>query len=291
VNVVTFRSSNCTRIRNMLDAFLDGELDRPSADEVAAHLEACPECAADRDGRAMLRAALRRATRGDAGAAALRASIAAGIRRNADVRRTIRRRVLAAAAAVVLVAGGAVVTMRSRGGRPSQPVAGAFGPAERDAAILRIGLGDHRHCALERELADAPPPAERMRAALGPVYAALGPVVDERIPPGFRLVDAHTCTYQSRRFVHVILRSDETILSLVITRKDGESFDPAGLAGVVDASGTPLYRDTVDGLEVAAIETRDHLAFVVSGLPSDRAIGVASALMPSVRDYLAALEA
>jgi anti-sigma factor RsiW len=42
---------NCTRLRQMLDAWLDGEVDRATADEVTQHLAGCTACAAIRNER------------------------------------------------------------------------------------------------------------------------------------------------------------------------------------------------------------------------------------------------
>jgi hypothetical protein len=62
------------------------------------------------------------------------------------------------------------------------------------------------------------------------------------------------------------------------------AFDPAGAAASV-------HRASVDGIEVDGIETRDHLAFLVSGMSRDENLAAAAALMPAVRDFLTTLEA
>ena len=50
---------NCTRLTQVLDAYLDGELDRATGDEIAQHLAQCAACTALRSGRDMLRQRLR----------------------------------------------------------------------------------------------------------------------------------------------------------------------------------------------------------------------------------------
>ncbi len=50
---------NCTRLQQVLDAHIDGELDRSTTGEITAHLAECTACAALRDQRTRLRQALR----------------------------------------------------------------------------------------------------------------------------------------------------------------------------------------------------------------------------------------
>ncbi len=50
---------NCTRLQQVLDAHIDGELDRATTGEIIAHLAECAACAALRDQRSGLRQALR----------------------------------------------------------------------------------------------------------------------------------------------------------------------------------------------------------------------------------------
>ena len=50
---------NCARLQQVLDAHIDGELDRATASEITAHLAECAACATLRDQRLALRQALR----------------------------------------------------------------------------------------------------------------------------------------------------------------------------------------------------------------------------------------
>ena len=47
---------NCTRLRQVLDAWIDGELDHATGAEIGSHLDACPACASLRRERDELRA-------------------------------------------------------------------------------------------------------------------------------------------------------------------------------------------------------------------------------------------
>ena len=50
---------NCTRLTQVLDAYLDGELDRVTGDEIAQHLAHCPACTALRSERDALKRRVR----------------------------------------------------------------------------------------------------------------------------------------------------------------------------------------------------------------------------------------
>lgn len=51
---------SCARTRQMLDAWLDGELDAATAGEMSAHIGTCPDCSARREEREQLRAMVRK---------------------------------------------------------------------------------------------------------------------------------------------------------------------------------------------------------------------------------------
>jgi hypothetical protein len=97
-------------------------------------------------------------------------------------------------------------------------------------------------------------------------------------------------------------QSDE--VSLVITRKNGETFPPDGAVAVAGAAaaiggatavekaaGVPIYERAWQNVQVAGLETRDYLAFVVSNSTMDDNLQIASSLGRSIRDFLSKLEA
>ena len=65
----------------------------------------------------------------------------------------------------------------------------------------------------------------------------------------------------------------------------------AGAAGIGNAAGVPIYERAWQNVQVAGMETRDYLAFVVSNSTQDDNLRIASSLAPSVRDFLSNLEA
>ncbi len=302
MNVVPFRSNTCERIREQLDAFLDGEVSAEVASAVGAHIAGCAGCAEETDARERLRASMRRAVRAEGAPDSLRDAIVGAIRSD-DARLQAapparkRTRWLAVAAGLVIAAGGTIAGFELRSALERRPAPAAAAEVAHvnavavDDQILRVGLGDHAHCALQRELPTTPRALSDMRQSLGSGYAGVLDVVMDAMPAGFHMVEAHVCGFQSRRFVHVICRSDATILSIVVTRKNGEAFDPAGVFAVLAGSGVQIYRATQQGLQIDGFETHDHLAFVVSGLSAEQNFRVASEMAPNLRTVLASSEA
>jgi hypothetical protein len=159
--------------------------------------------------------------------------------------------------------------------------------SEKLPGVMRVGLGDHVHCAVFRKFPANPPGAAEMAEKLGPEYAGLLPIVQERIRQDLKVVLAHTCRYHGRRFVHLALKGDGKLLSVVIARKaEGEGFAKEELAPALMESGIPMYRAGVQRFEIAGFESRDHLVYVVSDLPEGRNAEILTALGPEVRAFL-----
>src|SRR5262249_30819102 len=136
--------------------------------------------------------------------------------------------------------------------------------SSRVAGIMRVGLGDHVHCNVFRKFPKTPPSFEEMAQKLGPSYESLLPLVKERAPGDLKIVMAHQCSYHGRKFVHLALRNESKLLSLVISRKqDGETFTKESLAPVLSDSGIPIYQSGVQRFELAAFESRDYLVYVI----------------------------
>jgi hypothetical protein len=159
------------------------------------------------------------------------------------------------------------------------------------SGILRVGLGDHVHCTVFRKLPKAPPSAPEMVRELGPEYGGLLAVVKARVPSHFRVVMAHRCSYHGRKFVHLALKGDSSLMSLVITRRDGEeSFAADGLHPVLAQTGVSIYQDGVQRFAVAGFEAGEHLAYLVSDLGERQNLSIAAALSHDVSDFLSKLE-
>jgi hypothetical protein len=163
--------------------------------------------------------------------------------------------------------------------------------------ILRVGLVDHLHCAIQSEQWKRSETLEEMRAktgrsALGLEFIDLVPAVQAKIGPEFKVVEGHRCMANQRRYIHLILTGKNgAILSVVITeKKDNESFTKADAVAVMKASGVPIYRDYQGTSEIAGFESDKYLAYVVSNLDKNMNLEVASTLAPVVYGHLHRLE-
>ena len=98
---------NCARLRQVLDAWIDGELDHATGAEAGSHLESCPACASLKRERDELRARVRRGAPYHRAPAALQSSLRRRLAGAVDKRNVQRRpswpqaAALACAAAIV----------------------------------------------------------------------------------------------------------------------------------------------------------------------------------------------
>jgi hypothetical protein len=147
-------------------------------------------------------------------------------------------------------------------------------------------LRDHLHCSVFRHYPKDPPTLDRMAESLGPAYKNLLPAVKSRVPEQYRIVMAHQCGYAGRRFVHLTLRDGAHLISLVISRKQaGETLGM--LSPAVTPGGIPVYGGNAGAFQLAAFETADFLAFVVSDLDGASNLRIAGEIAPEVHRLLA----
>jgi hypothetical protein len=160
------------------------------------------------------------------------------------------------------------------------------------ATLMRVGLGDHIHCSVFRKYPKDPPTTEEFIQKMNPQYAGLIPIVRSEVPEEYRMMLAHECRYHGRRFVHLSLKNDSNMLSLVITRKGtGESFQTEDMLPGLVQSGIPMYQTGVQRFQMTAFETRDYLVYFISDLPKQQNTELMVALAPQVKEFLARLEA
>jgi hypothetical protein len=280
MNVVNFEQKSCERIRGLLDAYVSNELLVETNLEVLRHLNVCTSCGTIAAERARVKKMLKQAVGSENAPAALRSRIQREIQATRPARSNW---VLAAAAAIVLGLGG-YMALQWFGARQMA------NPHPALAAVLRVGLDDHIHCAVGtwyrgREFSD-----ERMARDLGPQFAGLAPMVKSVVPADMKMLVAHQCQVNGRNFVHFILQKQDRTFSLIITRKDGESFaDVAGGSSL--NSGVRIHESRMQNFEVAGTETRDFLVYFISDSTSDQNSQIARNLAAPVRGYLARLEA
>jgi hypothetical protein len=270
----------CDQVRSRLDAYLDAELLSAANLEMQEHLERCPACREEAEARSRARRRLRTAVR----SIEIPAGMEDRIRRSLRPSRTAfpwRVNMMAMAAALAISIGAWLARLEV----DSAP------PMSRAESILRVGLGDHIHCAVARKSHQLLTADGTWGANLPHGFSGLAPLVRQYIPKEFAMVMAHECSFRSRKFVHLTFQSGVKLASLVIARKeDGESLRASGLPRVLIESGIPMYAAGVEQYRIAAFESRDHLIYTVSEMPQDRNVQWMAALMPSLQQFLKQME-
>jgi anti-sigma factor (TIGR02949 family) len=281
MNVLKFNSEQCARIRRHLDAYLSNELLVETTSDVLRHLETCEACSRELEARTRLRDALRRAAGSQIPPEELRQSIQRQLRKmEPGFFGGSHRLVWALALVIVVILGGIAAQQSIRGLRGRRIV----------ASVLAIGVSDHVQCAIKgHNYPDIANPPEQLRQKLGPQYAGLLEVVQQKLP-GFEVLEAHICSIPGspRKYVHFITRGRGTILSVILTRREGAQF-PNGNAFSSGASGgVNLYEAHLQGMNAAGFESKEYLGFVVSDLSQDTTVQIANVLAPPL---IAALDA
>jgi anti-sigma factor (TIGR02949 family) len=281
MNVVKFDSKQCARIRRHLDAYLSKELSAEITSEVLRHLEGCDLCAKQLEARARVRDALRRAVVSQIPPEELRQSIQRRLRETrlgflgGSPRLTWA---VALAGLVVVVLGGIATQQWIRVLRGRRLV----------ASVLALGVSDHLQCAIKgHNYPNIANPPELLRKKLGPQYAGVLEAVQQNLP-GFEVLEAHICSVQGspRKYIHFITRGRGTILSVILTRSEGEQLGIAfrsGTSGSVD-----LYEAHLEGMNVSGFESKGYLGFVVSDLSQAATMQIAKQLAPPLKTALEA---
>jgi hypothetical protein len=289
MNVINFEDGHCKRIRSYLDSYLNNELMVETNHEVLTHLERCKACSRSLEGRARLKAQLKRAVMQDYAPATLRERIGVDLRRSRGFSFNTLSLSLAAAAAVLVIAMATFFT--SGPTRNALSLQAQVASGDVTGQVLKIGFDNHVNCTIDHKLANEQFTAEQMSEMLGPEYAGLVALVKEKMPEAYTVAVGHRCDYQGREFIHLILRNQDNVVSLVITRKNGEAFPAGGAGAVLQASGVPIHETSWHKIQVAGMETRDYLAFVISNKNLEGNEQIASSLAPAVSGFLRKLEA
>jgi len=289
---VSFEQKKCERILSLLDSYLSSELLVETNHEVLQHLEECKACSAALQNRVRVKALLQRAIANDVPAPELKARLQHRLRNNLTEARKPKPSwqawPMAAAAALVLLVGGYALLRNPGIFSPATEHARLSEVSEQAMRVLRIGLGDHVQCAInhrfhERSLSEA-----TMSELLGEGYYGVARELKSNAPEGYALTAAHECNVGGRPFAHLILKKSTGFVSVILTRKQGESY-PAAAGNIASFAGK-LHQSSLDGFQVAGFETNQHLGFFVSGLGEQENFRIATTLAPVVQQHLTKLE-
>jgi anti-sigma factor (TIGR02949 family) len=281
MNVLSFDSRQCERIRRHLDAYLSNELLVETTSEILRHLETCEACTQELGTRTRVRDFVRRAATNLMPPEELRLSIQRRLRQTQPGLWVGFRELnwaVALAGIVVIVLGGLVTHEWVRVLRGRRIVAG----------VLALGVSDHVQCAIKgHNYPEVANPPDVLRKKLGPQYAALLDVVHQNLP-GFEVLEAHICSIpgSSRKYVHFITRGRGTILSVILTKNDGAQLPSGGSFRSAAAGHVNLYQAHQQGMNVAGFESRGYLGFVVSDLDTNTTLQIADQLVPPLNAAL-----
>ena len=293
MNNLVVTEPKCISALKLLDSYIDDRLDAVATAGVLHHLDGCTSCSKELDLRRRLRRHLKDAVSGDIASPYLQTRILANVRDQDRSRGWSGwRRQFAGVAAALAVCLGTVIAYQLGHLRFTAQTQENYISAisQRVLPIVRVGLGDHVHCAVYRKYPQNPPPASKMVDDLGAQYQGILDIVKPYVPEGFRIMMAHRCRYHGRQFVHVAMKSGQKTVSLVLaSRQAGETFQNSNLKKALQG-GLPIYQSGVQDYQIAGFETRDHLAYVVSNMAVPENSRIARAIGPVVREMLVRIE-
>jgi anti-sigma factor RsiW len=255
----------CRNVRELADSYLSDQLLVETNHELLRHLETCPDCHADIDGRRALRDRLRAAF-GRAEELRPRPELAAELGSTLRAlqpgisRRSLLQSWWTLAAGVALAAGGGLF-VRSSNSR------------SRFAALAREAAGDHQNCAVTFRLAERPILLDDAGRRYGAPYAALATFEPPAVAGGLEMLERHACVYQGRRFGHVVFRYRGALASLLVT------VAPPPPAAELEPSDS--------GPAVASLPAGRFLGFVVADLDRQDVLRLAQALATPLSQHLA----
>ena len=269
----------CRNVRELSDSFLIGELQIETNHAILHHLEGCPGCREEMEGRRILRGALRGAFE-RAPDLQPRPEFIASLAALRDAERPPQR---ARSRAPRWLAIAATVTLLTVGGYRVFEERLSADPLQRAAAA------DHRYCALGMTTGGKAS-TEIMSLAAAVSRYEPGFHVLEAVPPleiptpagPARVLNRHSCVFDGWRFAHIVLQYRGTRVSLIVARTAAPSPGTQAAHAIETARLNDL---TVMSLGAPS----GYSVFVVGGLPAADLSPLANALSENVVTALATM--
>ena len=281
-------NSDCQNIREKLDLYLDNELLIETNQSVLDHLGFCQDCAAELESRIELRRLLKAALKvseddeSDRDASSRKRTQMA-LARERGRKITARLRWAALAASVLLALG----LVYWRIGSTPKPTNSSFvnTAASRTPALVadanRDAVENHQVCAL-----GYPPDwtfnRQRTEAKLTARFAPLIDVIG-RHHSSYQLIEGHICSYEQKKYAHLIFRGNGHTVSVFIENDEPGSKPKSSRPAEIDQAGYETY-------QVASVDTGIHRIFVVSDLPSGENLDLANQLLLPTLSFIQKLE-
>ncbi|APV50019.1 hypothetical protein BWI17_10185 [Betaproteobacteria bacterium GR16-43] len=240
---------SCTRARQLLDAWLDDELDPATREEIAAHFPQCPACEAAREERGRLRTAIRFAAPRDKMPPAVEAAVRTAVLRESRSPNRQRRgptwwQAIGLAGATALLAAFATVALL-------QPP--DFEPATQQVVashVAAFALAEGRH---ERLVQVAASDQHQVR----PWFQGkldFAPPVPDLAAEGFTLLGGRLDHVGGRQAAVIVYRIRNHPVDLYVWRHDGRNGEAAHVESL---RGFGVATWAAGGLRYAAISDVD----------------------------------
>jgi anti-sigma factor RsiW len=275
-----------------LDLYIDGQMDPAESAEMARHLSACPECEALRLNRVSLRDRVRKAARDVEIPFGMGDRIHFAIAKQGRSGSQPTRILLALAAALVLSAGGYYYYPELVPRAPLPVASNASGDNETYISqvtalvppVMRIGLAQHVHCAVQRQYPATPPSLLEIAHSAG-ANPGLINAVESHLPDQCRVVMAHQCSYKGRNYIHVIARGGGHLLSLLITKRGDENLG-ADLQSVATELDAPIYAAGIQSFSIDSFQTQGDLVYLISDFDPTQNLNMLQGMTAEVRAAL-----
>ena len=304
---------DCQEFRRLIDSYLNDELLVETNHDVLRHLENCRDCREQLSVRREMRGRLRDAVRtmpsmriGDAFALRLRTDVRkTALRPNLWEQLTagagfagIRVAAVGFACLIVIVIGGFFL-LRAPNDLAADNTNAQIGQRDTVIEANRIRLaeavkvawkdlseqavGDHKNCAVKFNLAEHPISLDDAAKKFGPFDKDIDKAVFEAVKTAFvdkpvspvELLEAHSCIFAGRRFVHIVLRRQGKVISVLVTDTDLPAEADGPVTGHVDGA-----------LNAAGFSIGRHAFFVVSEMDAADNAQIAGAIYPAMRRHI-----
>jgi len=274
----------------MLDLYLDNELLVETNQPVLDHLGFCRDCGAESERRIELRRCLKEALtledddEGESESLSRR-RVQMALDREMGPRIRVRIGWAALAASLILALALGLAYWRigniSKQANSSEVNTPPSRPPVLIAAVDRDAVDNHKVCALSY-----PPDwtfdRQRVERELTPRFAPLIKAIDRK-PASYELIEGHICSYQQKKYVHLIFRSQGRTVSVFI-----ENDDPRG--DPKSSSPREIAQSSYTAYQVASVDTGIHRIFLVSDLPGVENLALANQLFPLTLGFIQKLE-
>ena len=282
--------SDCQDIRELLDPYLDNELLVETSQSVLDHLSFCPDCAAASERRIELRRLFKTALKLEDDRYReniSRRRIEMALEQERRPRRTAKIVWGALAASLILALG----LTYWRFGNTSKPLntsaiempsnMPASSPQVLIANLDRDAVENHQVCALSYP-ANWTFDRQRVARDLTPGFA---PLLDSigRKHASYELIEGHFCSYQQKKYAHLIFRGNGHTVSVFI-EPDEPSVNPK------PSHPREINQASFTAYQVASVDTGRHRISVVSDLPNGENLALAKQILPQTISFIRKLE-